>query len=115
MAVNPTEKQIQASVLAHWRAFGLPRTLVCAIPNARAFGQPGLHKGLFDLLVIGGNQIRFLELKADKGKLSDAQYAFKSILFENSIEYAVTYGRDQPIEVLASWGIVRSLKQERAA
>ena len=45
-----TEKQIQAAVIAHWKAAALPGTLVpAAIPNARAFGQAGLTKGLFIL------------------------------------------------------------------
>ncbi len=104
---EPSEKQIQAAVMAHWRACGVEGTFVGAIPNARAFGQPGLTKGLFDLLVISPGQVRFLELKTLRGEMSAAQEDFRLILIRNGIEHAVTYGRDQPIYVLETWGVCR--------
>ena len=88
----------------------MPDTLVAAIPNAGALGQAGLHAGLFDLLVLGPlvpTRIGFIELKTDKGKMSAAQEAFKTMLLRHDISYAVTYGRDQPIEVLRMWGLIR--------
>jgi hypothetical protein len=109
-----TERQIQKAVMAHWKAFGIPGTLVAAIPNAGALGQYGLTRGLFDLLVIGGRVgVAFLELKTDKGELTPYQIAFRSVLIVNEVPYAVTHGREQPITVLEDWGIVR--KQARAA
>jgi len=109
-----SEKEIQKAAIDHWRAFGLPDTLVAAIPNARAFGQPGLTRGLFDLLVIGGDVgAGFIELKTDQGELSKPQQDFKRLLVMNNVPYAVTYGRDQVIDVLETWRIVR--KQVRAA
>lgn len=108
------EKKIQGAVVEHWQTFGLPDTLVAAIPNENAFGQPGLTKGVFDLLVLGGNVgIGLIELKTEKGVLSDDQKAFRRLLIRNGISYAVTYGRDEPVAVLEGWGIVR--KQVRAA
>lgn len=108
---EPTEKAIQRAVIQHWKAFGIPGTLVAAIPNANAFGQAGLTKGLFDLLVIGiiggPRQVGFIELKAAKGVMSPHQMAFQTLLMANQIPYAVTYGREQPIQVLEAWGIVR--------
>lgn len=106
-----TEKQIQQAVMDHWRAFGLPGTLVAAVPNAGAFGQPGLHRGLFDLVVIGGEHLRdrtgWLELKTAKGKLSTDQEAFKLICIKTGTPYAVAFGRDEPIRVLEDWRVVR--------
>jgi len=108
------EKKIQAAVVEHWQTFGLPDTLVAAIPNENAFGQPGLTKGVFDLLVLGGEVgIGLIELKTDTGTLSNKQKEFRRLLIRNGISYAVTYGRDEPITVLEGWGIVR--KQVRAA
>jgi len=104
------ESAIQRAVVDHWRKLGLPDTLVAAIPNAGALGQAGLHAGLFDLLAIGPyvpTRIGFIELKADKGKTSPAQDAFKALLLRHDISYAVTYGRDQPIDVLERWGLVK--------
>ncbi len=112
--VSMRETMIQSAVVDHWRSVGLPGTLVAAIPNQLAFGQPGLHRGLFDLVVIGGRVgVGFIELKTETGTPSDEQKAFRDILIFNGIPYAITYGRDEPIRVLEDWEIVR--KQARAA
>jgi hypothetical protein len=103
-----SEKAIQESVIAHWKALGVPDSLVACIPQARAFGQPGLHKGLFDLLVVApGFGVGFIELKTDRGRLSPEQEAFKFLLVRAGVPYAVCHGRDEPITVLEQWGAVR--------
>lgn len=102
-----TEAQITAAVMAHWRACGLPKTLVASIPNQRAFGQPGLTKGLADLLVIAPGFVGFIELKTAKGKLSQAQKDFQYLCIVNGIPHSVCYGRDEPIEILRHWKIVK--------
>lgn len=105
-----SEKSIQRAVIQHWKTFGLPDTLVAAIPNAAAFGQSGLTKGLFDLLAIGPYvpmRVGFIELKTEEGKMSPAQEAFKKLLLHHDISYAVTFGRDQPIDVLEMWNLVK--------
>ncbi len=113
-----TEKQIQAAVLSHWKALGVPGTLVAAVPNAGALGQPGLHRGLFDLIVIGGPFLRdrtdWIELKTDKGKVSGHQITFGNLCMLSGVPYAITYGRDQPIRVLEQWQVVRRASQEAA-
>jgi len=104
------ETAIQKAVVDHWRKTGMPDTLVAAIPNAGALGQAGLTAGLFDLLCIGPmvpGRIGFIELKTDKGIVSDAQLDFKKLLLRHDIAYAIAYGRDQPIDVLELWGLVR--------
>jgi len=104
------ETAIQAAVIDHWRKLGEPDTLVAAIPNAGALGQAGLTAGLFDLICIGPripSRIGFIELKTDKGKASPAQDKFKALLLRHDISYALTFGRDQPIEVLEAWHLVK--------
>nr|USU32951.1 hypothetical protein NG677_04410 [Methylobacterium sp. OTU13CASTA1] len=102
------ESAIQDAVMKHWRMFGLPHTLVAAIPNARAAGQAGLTKGLPDLIVIGGRvRIGFVELKVRTGRLSLEQKAFRSLCAFASIPFVDTYGRDEPIAILETWGVVR--------
>ena len=104
----PRESLIQAACLDHWRAFGLPDTLVAAIPNARAAGQAGLTKGLFDLLVIAPKLgAAFIELKTESGRLSPDQEAFKLALIRADVPYAVCRGRDEPIRALEQWNVVR--------
>lgn len=106
-----TERQIQRAVMDHWRAFGLPGTLVAAVPNAGALGQHGLCRGLFDLVVMGGDYLRdrtgWLELKTHCGRLSADQKAFRQRCIDHAIPYAVAYGRDEPILVLEAWRVVR--------
>lgn len=105
---EPTEKAIQAAVIAHWRLFGVPGSLVAAIPNARAFGQAGLTAGLPDLLVIGGHVgVGFIELKTSTGKISAAQEQVRRTIERAGGHVALTYGREEPILTLEAWGIVR--------
>ena len=112
----PCEGLIQAACIEHWRALGVPGSLVAAIPNAFAHGQPGLTRGLPDLLVITpqlGRLTGFIELKTDHGVPSDDQLAIQAMMIARGIPYAMTWGRDQPIRVLENWGAVRP--QARAA
>lgn len=104
------ETQIQQAVVDHWRKLGLPDTMVFAIPNANAFGQPGLTPGVFDLGCIGPHipgKVGYIELKTDTGELSDAQKIFKALLLRHDIAYAICHGRDEPITVLEAWKLVR--------
>jgi hypothetical protein len=107
---EPSEKSIHAAVIAHWRRFGLPGTLVATIPNERAAGMAGLTKGLADLLVMApGLPVGFIELKRRVGgRLSEAQLDFKMQCANVGAPYALTYGRDEPIEVLRAWGVVKA-------
>ena len=105
----PSEAQIQVAVIDHWRKLGVPGSLVAAVPNARAFGQAGLTRGLFDLIVMSpklGDKTGWLELKTERGVLSKDQRAFKLVMIGRGVPYAVAYGRDQPIRVLEEWGAV---------
>jgi transcriptional regulator with XRE-family HTH domain len=108
---EPSEDQITAAVIEHWRAFGVPGSLVASIPNKRAFGQAGLTKGLPDLLVLSPQLGRFtgyIEQKRGRGgKLSDAQIDIGKLLVERGVPYAVCRGRDEPIKILEAWGAVK--------
>lgn len=104
---EPTEAQIQSAVIAHWQQFGVPDSLVAAIPNMNAHGQSGLTRGLPDLLVVGNGIIGFIELKTKAGKISKFQESVLGVLWVNGIKVVVTYGRDQPITILETWGIVK--------
>lgn len=103
-----TEKQIQTAVMQNWRTRGVDGSLVAAIPNAASFGQSGLTRGVFDLLCVG-EQIgcAFLELKTEKGKLSQHQQSFKEMLMRNRVRFGVAYGLDEALSILEMWGILR--------
>lgn len=110
-APAPIEKAIQTSVVQHWKLLGFPDTLVAAIPNAGALGQPGLTCGLGDLLVLAPSlpgHVGFLELKRDKhSPISDAQLDFGALCAKLGVPYALCVGRDEPIRILEAWGVVR--------
>ena len=109
--LEPSEDQITAAVIEHWRMFGVPGSLVASIPNKRAFGQAGLTRGLPDLLVLSPQLGRFtgyIEQKRKRGgRLSDAQLDIGKLLVERGVPYAVCRGRDEPIKILEAWGAVR--------
>ncbi len=103
-----TEAQIHKAVMDHWRKLGLPGTLVSTIPNAGAFGQAGLTKGLPDLMILApGLPVGFIELKTDGGKPSEHQLEFRRKCVALGIPMAITHGRDEPITVLEEWNVVR--------
>ena len=109
----PCEGLIQAAVVDHWKLLGEPNTLVAAIPNANAHGQPGLTRGLPDLLVMGPDfpgmfPVAFMELKRDEHSVvSDDQLEFQRLCGRLGVRYAIVYGRDEPIAMLEAWGVVR--------
>jgi hypothetical protein len=105
------EAQIQSAVIEHWRIRGRPGSLVAAIPNQKAFGQAGLTPGLYDLVVIGPLGAGFLELKTEKGKLSDHQRTFGETCTTWGVPNAVAYGLDEAIGILSQWQIFRSPRQ----
>jgi hypothetical protein len=105
------EAEIHKAVMDHWRKLGLPGTLVSTIPNAGAFGQAGLTKGLPDLMILApGLPVGFIELKTTKGAASEHQLAFAAKCIALKIPIAITYGRDEPIRILEEWNVVRSAK-----
>lgn len=110
-APEPLEKDIQAAVVEHWRLLGRPMTLVAAIPNAFAFGQPGLTKGLADLLVMGPDvpgKIAFMEIKRTaRDEPTDDQLAFATLCAKLGLLCPCVRGRDEPIAYLERWNVVR--------
>jgi hypothetical protein len=101
------ESQIHKAVVSHWKALGLPGTMVATIPNMGAMGQHGLTKGLPDLILIAPKLHGYLELKTETGRLTRPQEDFQSLCIARGIPFYVTYGRDEPIRLLEELGIVR--------
>ena len=108
----PSENDITAAVIAHWRLLRVPGSLVASIPNKRAFGQPGLTSGLPDLLVLSpklGSLTGYMELKVERGRPSKAQTAMRDLMRERGAPYALTHGREEPIRQLEEWGAVKPI------
>ena len=108
------ERDIQAALIERWRYLGVPGTLVAAIPNANAHGQPGLTPGLPDLMVVTPKiGVGFIELKTLKGRVSPAQAAMRATLEALKIPYALTRDIDEPVRVLEDWGAIRQARHGR--
>lgn len=109
----PTEKELQGMVVDYWRGAGLPGTRVAAIPNANAFGQPGLTKGLPDLMCWGGSLLEgktlYIELKTPRGEISPAQTTIHEELRAAGAPIIVCKTFDEAHDVLVGWGICRPL------
>jgi hypothetical protein len=104
------EKAIHSAVIDRWLLLGVKGSLVATIPNEGAFGQPGLTKGLFDLIVLSptlGRLTGWLELKKPDGALSAAQKEFRALLLPLGVPHAVAYDVDQAARVLEEWGAIR--------
>lgn len=116
----PTEKQLQRMVLDYWRGAGLPGTRVAAIPNARAFGQSGLTRGLPDLMAYGGTGMDgvtlYIELKTAKGEISGFQKVIHKEMFAAGVPIALCRSFEEAHDVLVDWRICKPLAHlERAA
>ena len=109
----PRESDIQSAVLEHWKTLGRPMTLVAAIPNAGAMGQPGLTCGLPDLLVMGpdipgDHPIGFIELKRDHKRETDAQLGFALLCAKLGLQCVPRAAATSRSRFsLEKWGVVR--------
>lgn len=107
----PIEREQQRAVVEHWKWLRQPNTLIAAIPNAGALGQPGLTPGLADLLVLGPELpggVGFIELKRDqRSVISDDQTKFAELCQRLGVPHAFAFGRDEAVKILEGWGLVR--------
>jgi hypothetical protein len=92
-----------------------PKALWFHCPNGARMSkaQAGIHKalgmlaGVPDLVfVCHGGRVAFIELKAPKGTLSDAQKTFKETAEALGCDYAVCRSVDQVMVALAEWGLI---------
>lgn len=96
--VGASEYEIHKAVV-DWLAVALPNALVMHIPNnprSQASGarlkKMGMKAGAADLIIIHHGVIAFVEVKKDKGRLSEAQKVFRDTCAEHQLPYAVIRG-----------------------
>jgi hypothetical protein len=104
--MKQSESTLQSAVISYLKAV-LPRTVrAFAVPNARAFGQPGLTKGIPDICIVRhGGLVAFIELKFGKGKLTSEQAEFLDWCASMGIPAAVCRSLDDVKVRLAAWAI----------
>ena len=117
-ALQPTEHQIQRSVIFWWRhacgTYQLPVFALFAIPNgglrdvitASKLKAEGVRPGIPDLMLarpVDGNCGLYIEMKAGKGRTSDDQD--EVIAYLNSVGYrcVVCWTAEQAIEQVTNY------------
>lgn len=109
-----SEASIQRAIVGYLNAVLPKDTRVVAIPNAaRRTGTgratnavAGLSPGLFDLMVIGrGGRVWFIEIKAERGRLSPAQEAWRGWFVVAGVPHCIARSVDDVRAALAHWRI----------
>lgn len=64
----------------------------------------GVHPGFSDLIVLSGGRVLFLEVKAPRGSLSEAQDAFRDDVVAQGHAWALVRSADDTLAALAANG-----------
>jgi hypothetical protein len=110
-----TEQQIHRAVVQHLRRRGVPGLLFTHPANggyrtpieAAIFKSLGVRAGAPDLLLWHVGKSFGLELKAMRGRATDAQRAFLADLEKAGGFACIAEGLISPLRALESWGLLR--------
>lgn len=109
------EDQIQRAVFRHLRTRAMPGVFAFHVPNGGKRGKIegaifkalGVVAGVPDIIAIHQCRVYALELKADFGKVSEAQLdAMRGMQTAGAI-VAAAYGLDDALHKLEGWGLLR--------
>jgi hypothetical protein len=111
---NP-ESAIHKVVCQHLRARGVRGLLWWHTPNGGArdvitatnMKRLGTLAGVSDLLLLHEGRLFALELKAPRGRATEAQVAFQQAVLAAGGCAAIAAGIDGAVDVLKSWGLLR--------
>jgi hypothetical protein len=103
------EAQIQRAIIDRLRFCGI---LAVAVPNegkrtvvsGRHLKGTGMRPGFPDLICMQAGQAAFLEVKAPKGRVSEAQDTMHDELQRQGMRVAVVRSQDEAIAALRGWG-----------
>jgi len=115
MKRNRPEDAIQRAVFEHIRARPALNLVAFAVPNGGARSKAeaaimqglGVTAGVPDIILIHDGRVYALELKAEKGKLTEAQTEMMWRLCNAGAKVGVTYGLDGALDFLESYGLLR--------
>ena len=104
------EAAIQRAIIARLRMSGIvchhsPNAAKRSVIGGRRVKQDGMITGWPDLTVVGPEGlVAFLEVKAPKGRLSDAQGEIGDMLARMGHLWAVVRSQDEAVTWLQAWG-----------
>ena len=109
------EQQIQRAVFAHFRARSAPGVFAFHPANggyrrpieAKILQGLGVTSGVPDIIAIKDGRTYALELKAEVGRLTEAQEHVLIKLREAGATATHAHGLDQAVRILESWGLLR--------
>lgn len=122
-ALSASEEQVQRA-LAEYLAWNLkPGVCWTHMPSGgmrdRVAGAKlkamGHHAGWPDLQFVYCGTILFLELKTDRGRVSDAQLAVHQALRAQGVTVRVAAGLDDALAIIDEWGLFRRPVREYMA
>ena len=112
-----SEHEIQAAALDHYRHRSTSGSVLFAIPNgglrdigtAKKLKEEGVTAGAPDLFAGALGVSCFIEVKADRGRLSEPQKVMhRKLKIYAGMEVITTYGLDQLLAVLERRGVLRA-------
>ena len=114
MTRKTPEADLQFDIVNYLNVALTPSHFVAAIPNASRrtfFGHAanavaGLYPGMPDLMIVGPlGRCAFIEVKADRGRLSDVQQAVHARLATMGVPHCIARSLDDVRAALVAWGI----------
>jgi hypothetical protein len=112
-----SEQSIQAAVFQHFRARAAAGVFAFHVPNggyrrpieAKILQGLGVTGGVPDVCAIKQGRAYFLELKAEGGRLSEAQERALIALREAGAMATHAHGLSQALRILEGWGLLRGI------
>lgn len=111
-----TEHKFQASLIVYLRENAGPNVLYFSVPNgglrngrvAQKMKAEGLRPGVADLcFMLPEGRTAWLELKTDKGRLSDTQRGFQAWCAKLGHEWAMARSLEEAAQWLSHWGVLK--------
>jgi hypothetical protein len=114
------EDAIQEAVVAHLRERGVKGVVWWHTPNGAVLGgknkfaqvkalkKRGWLPGVFDLLLFHRKKLFCLELKAPKGRPTEAQLEFRDSISRQGGYTCIAEGLDEALMALELWGLLRA-------
>jgi hypothetical protein len=110
-----SEQLIQRAVMDHLRWRAPPGVFAFAVPNggwrsaieAAIFKGIGVIAGIPDVLILHDGHCYALELKSERGRLTDVQRLTHGRMREAGAHVATVYGLDEALAQLADWRLLK--------
>jgi hypothetical protein len=102
------ERQLHEQVCAYLNlSLPFPDAFWTTFPadGATRRGRIGLHRGFPDILIIYARFVFGLELKTNRGRLSDVQVGTHAHLEQAGCSVEVAHSLDEVVAILAKWRI----------